>query len=302
MLETTLGKQKKKTATGEKLFVGTIYVVIGLFSLLCLLPFWLVFINSFATESQIISKGYQLIPRQLTTYAYEYMFNGKQLFRSYYNTLYITVIGTLIAVLVSSMYAYSLSSRKVKYRNIIAFMTYFTMLFGAGLVGYYILIANWLDLKDSLWALILPNVLNPFYVFVMISFFRAVPSEINEAATMDGAGEIHIFFRIIIPISTPILATIGLFYALQYWNEWFNALLFIDNYKLHPLQIMIRQLVSSLNPEAYLGSSNAVSSQVVPTYGVQLATVCMTIGPIILLYPLLQRYYVKGLTIGSIKG
>ncbi len=298
-----MNRIREDTGFGEKLFVSIIYGTIAMFALLCVLPFWLVLVNSFAAEHEIAAKGYQLLPSTLTTYAYEYMFTGRQVFRSYANTIFITVVGTTIALLVSSMFAYSLSHPKVAYLRAVSFMTYFTMLFGAGLVGYYVLIASWLGLKDSIWALILPNVLNPFYVFILISFFRTVPYEIIEAATVDGAGDIHAFFRIIMPISAPALATVGLFYALHYWNEWFNALLFIDNHKLHPLQIMIRQLLSNINAESYIGSNNAtLGDQQVPAYGVQLATVCITIGPIILLYPLLQRYYVKGLTIGALKG
>ena len=144
--------------------------------------------------------------------------------------------------------------------------------------------------------------LNPFFAFIMVSFFRTLPYEINEAATVDGANDLRIFFRIILPISKPVIATVGLFYALQYWNDFFLALLFIDNYKLHPLQMMIRQLISNINMSAYVGGSQTTYTQPLPTYGVQLATVCLTIGPIIFLYPFIQSFFVKGITIGALKG
>jgi len=195
-----------------------------------------------------------------------------------------------------------LAHRKVRLRNTLSFLTYFTMLFGSGLVGFYIMMVNWLDLKDSIWALVLPYVLNPFNTFVMVSFFRNVPYELNEAATVDGSGEWRTFFRIILPISTPVLATTTLLYALQYWNDWWLALLFIDNENLHPLQIMIRQLISNINAASYIQGAGGSYTQAIPAYGVQLATVCLTIGPIVLLYPFLQRYFVKGLTVGSVKG
>ncbi|BBI32832.1 carbohydrate ABC transporter permease [Cohnella abietis] len=286
----------------EKSFVIGIYVFVGLFALLCIVPFWLVVINSFASESSIKIHGMQLFPKEFSLYSYQYTMAGKQILSSYMVTITVTVVGTCLAVLITSMYAYVLAHPKVKYRNILSFMTYFTMVFGAGLVGFYILIANTLGLKDTLWALILPYMLNPFFAFIMVSFFRTMPYEINEAATIDGANDLTIFFRIILPISKPVIATVSLFYALQYWNDFYLALLFIDNHNLHPLQIMIRQIISNVNISSYVGGSQTSYSQAVPTYGVQLATVCLTIGPIIFLYPFVQKFFVKGITIGALKG
>lgn len=287
----------------EQLFIGFVYVFIVLFAIACLLPFWLVIIDSFATEASLREQGFQLLPTAYSLHAYEYLFAGKQVFRSYGVTLITTVLGTLLALGFSSSYGYVLAHPKVRYRNVLSFLTYFTMLFGAGLVGFYMLIVNWLQLKDTLWALILPYLINPFYVFILVSYFRSLPQEINEAAVIDGAGELRIFAQIMLPISKPVLATVALFYALQYWNDWWLALLFIDDYRLHPLQIMIRQLVSNMNAQSYIGASGGTNYAIqVPTYGVQLATVCVTIGPIILLYPFLQKYYVKGLTVGALKG
>jgi len=286
----------------ERAFVVMMYTVLVIFALVCFLPFWLVIINSFATETSIQTQGYQFFPRGFSLSAYEYLFSGKQLFSSYKVTLFVTTVGTLLAVLITATYAYTLSHPRVKYRNILSFLTYFTMLFGAGLVGFYMLIANWLGLKDSIWALILPYLLNPFYAFILVSFFRTLPFEMNEAATVDGANDLVIFFRIIWPISTPIIATVSLFYALSYWNDWWLSLLFVDNYKLHPLQMMIRQLMSNLNAKAYVAGSGTNYNIVVPTFGMQLAIVCMTIGPILFVYPFIQKYFVKGITIGAIKG
>lgn len=285
----------------EKAFVLFLYAFCGAFALACFLPFWLVFINSFADESAIQRHGYQLIPHDFSLYAYQFLFKGSQVASSYAVSVTVTAAGTVLAVLITAMYAYVLAHPRVKYRNALSFMTYFTMIFGAGLVGFYILIANWLHLKDTLWALILPYLLNPFFAFIMVSFFRTLPYEINEAATVDGANDLSIFFRIILPISKPVVATVALFYALQYWNDFFLALMFIDNYKLHPLQMMIRQLISNINISAYVGGSTTYARPL-PTYSVQLATVCVTIGPILFLYPFIQRFFVKGITIGALKG
>ncbi|WP_409345759.1 carbohydrate ABC transporter permease [Paenibacillus sp. MBLB4367] len=286
----------------ERLFSIMIYTVLLAAAIFCFVPFWLVFINSFATESSIQTLGYQFMPRGFSIQAYEFLLSGKQLFRSYGVTLFVTVVGTVLSVIITASYAYALSHQKVKYRNVLSFLTYFTMLFGAGLVGFYMLVANWLGLKDSVWALILPYLLNPFYAFILVSYFRTLPYELNEAATVDGANDLVIFFRIIWPISIPVIATVSLFFALQYWNDWYLSLLFIDDYKLHPLQMMIRQLMSNLNAKAYVSGSQTEYNVVVPTYGMQLAIVCVTIGPILFVYPFIQKYFVKGIMIGAVKG
>jgi multiple sugar transport system permease protein/putative aldouronate transport system permease protein len=286
----------------DKWFIGFVYVFVTVFAVFCFLPFWMVFVDSFATESGLREKGFHLFPTEFSLDAYTFLFSGGQVYSSYAVSVTVTAIGTIGAMIVSSSYAYVLAHRKVKYRNILSFLTYFTMLFGAGLVGFYMLIANWLGLKDTIWALILPYLLNPFYVFIMVSYFRDIPYELNEAALIDGCGEIRTFVRIILPIAKPVLATVGLFYALQYWNDWWLALLFVDDYRLHPLQIMIRQLVSNLNVQSYIAGSSTSYTVTIPSTGIQLATVCITIGPIIALYPILQRYYTKGLTIGAVKG
>lgn len=294
--------RRKVYGLNDRILSMSSYLITTIFMLFCLIPFWMVLIGSFTDENALRVNGFQIIPEKLSLFAYHFLLNGGQVYRSYGVTISVTILGTLIAVLITSMYAYVLSHRKVRFRNTLAFLTYFTMLFGSGLVGFYLMIANWYHLKDTIWALILPYVLNPFNTFVMVAFFRTTPYELNEAATVDGAGEYRTFFRIILPISTPVLATVTLLYALQYWNDWWLALLFIDDETLHPLQIMIRQLISNINAASYIQGSGTSYTQAIPSYGVQLATVCLTIGPIVLLYPFLQRYFVKGLTVGSVKG
>ena len=286
----------------ERFFLGFVYVLLTVFALICFIPFWIVLINSFANETVIQTSGYQLFPTSFSLDAYAMLLSGNQVFRSYGVTLFVTTTGTVLGVLLTASFAYVLSHPKVKYRHVLSFLTFFTMLFGAGLVGFYILIANWLGLKDTLWALILPYLLNPFYAFILVSYYRSLPYELNEAATVDGANDIHIFFRVIWPISLPVIATVALFYALQYWNDWYLSLLFIDNYKLHPLQMMIRQLMSNLNAMSYVGGSQTDYNIMIPTYGMQLAIVCITIGPIVFVYPFVQKYFIKGMTLGSVKG
>lgn len=294
-------KIRNDRSWGEKAFLWLMYACIALFSLVCVVPFWIVLADSFASEASYLKHGYQLIPSEWSLDAYTYLLQGDQLLNSYKNSLFVTIVGTVLAVIITAMFAYVLAHPKVKYRNTLAFLTYLAMVLGGGLVGFYIMVSNWLHLKDSLWALILPYLLNPFYAFILVAFYKSLPYEVNEAATIDGAGDIRLFYKIILPISTPVIATVSLFYAIQFWNDWYLSLLFIDDYKLHPLQLMIRQLISNLNVSAYVGggASYQVSA---PSSAIQLATVCLTIGPIVFLYPFLQKYFVKGITIGAVKG
>lgn len=289
-------------AFSDRLFSGMVYVVIGLFVLFCGIPFWMVVSNSIASEISLQTIGYQLLPTDLSLYAFEYLFRGKQLWSSYGVTIAVTVIGTALALFLTSTLAYVMAHRKAKYGRVLSFMTYFTMIFGSGMVGFYMLVAIWLGLKDTLWAMILPYLINPFFAFILVAFYRTIPYEVSEAAKIDGANEISTFFRIIWPMTVPALATITLFYALQYWNDWYLAIMFVDDYKLHPLQIMIRQLIANMNMQSYLQGGTVSFDKPLPVKGVQLATVCLTIGPIIFLYPFVQKYFVQGLTIGAVKG
>jgi putative aldouronate transport system permease protein len=282
-------------------FSVVVYAVVILFALICLFPFYLVLVNSFQKNSVLNQSGYQLYVSSFSLDSYKYLFLGKQVYTSYRVTVFVTAIGSIVATAITAMYAFVLSHRKVRYRNLMSFLTYIPMVMGTGLVGFYLLVAQWLHLKDTVWALILPYLLNPFLVFVLVNFFKALPYELYESAFMDGANDIYTFFRIIVPVSTPGIATVVLFYALTYWNDWWLAILFINHDYYHPLQMMIRELMSQINASQYvMGRSVYVTSM--PAEGLKLATVCVTIGPIVLLYPLIQRYFVKGLTLGAVKG
>jgi putative aldouronate transport system permease protein len=291
-----------RSSLRDRAFIVGVYSVICVIAFICFLPFWAIVVNSFASESSLSANGYQLWPAAFSLDAYRFMFASDQLYRSYRVTATVTTLGSVLAVLITTMYAYAISHYRVRYRNVISFMTYLTMIFGSGLVGFYLTVARDLHLKDSVWALILPYLLNPFYTLILMGFFRQLPRELHEAAIIDGANDIHVFFRIIWPLSLPVIATVTLFYALQYWNDWWLALLFIDIERMHPLQMMIRRLISTLNATNYLGGSGFRIGVVVPNEGLQLTIVCLTIGPIILVYPFVQKYFVKGITLGAVKG
>ena len=293
-----LGRQ---LAAGEAIFFAVVYIVVILFALVCLFPFYLIVINSIVDNRILNQEGYQLYVKKLSLDSYKFLFQGTQAYTSYKVTLFVTAVGSILATAITSMYAFVLSHRKARYRHVMSFFTYIPMVMGTGLVGFYLLVAQWLHLKDTIWALIFPYLLNPFLVFVLVNFFRALPYELYESASMDGANDIYVFFRIVLPISIPGIATVILFYALTYWNDWWLAILFINHDYLHPLQMMIRSLMSQINATQYV-MGRSMYIQNMPTEGLKLATVCITIGPIVLLYPLIQRYFVKGLTLGAVKG
>lgn len=290
------------TGSGDRLFALLTYSFIIVFVLACVLPFIMVISGSLSNETALKLGGLRLWPRESTTYAYDYMLQGNRVISAYKVTVTVTVLGTLLAMLITTPFAYVLAHRQAKFAPFLSFMTYFTMIFGGGLIGFYILISRWLGWRNHLEALIMPYLLNPFFAFILVAYFRTIPQELYEAAKIDGASEWGVFWRIAVPLAKPALASVALFYALRYWNDWWLSLLFIDDPDKHSLQMMIRQLHSQINAAQYIRGSVGVTTGPVPTLSVQMATVVLTIGPIVLLYPLIQRYFVKGMLIGAVKG
>ncbi len=230
------------------------------------------------------------------------MFKDSTIYKAYGVTIFITVVGTVLAMLVTSALAYPLSVRTVKYRNFVNFYVFFTLLFNGGLTSSYLLITKYLGMKDTIWVLIIPALLSPFNMFLLRNFYQSIDESLAESAKIDGANDIYIMFRIMIPISLPAIATISLFYALAFWNKWFEALLYISNRDLFPLQYLIKRILENADFGKQLASSVSISDYAVPTLTTRLATTVVTIGPIIFLYPFLQKYFVKGLLVGAIKG
>ncbi|AIQ16653.1 sugar ABC transporter permease [Paenibacillus sp. FSL H7-0357] len=286
----------------DRLFSIFAYAVLILFTLFCILPFLLMVIGSFTEESELIVNGYTLFPKAFSIDAYKALLHSDALYNGYGITIIITVAGTITALCISAMLAYSLANKRNVLQTPFLLFCYLPMLFSGGIIPFYIVVSQWLHLQNTIWALILPLLCQPFLVFLLVSFFRTVPEELEEAARIDGANEMRVFFQIILPISKPILASVGLFYALYYWNDWYMGLMFIDNEKLFPLQLILRRMVSNMEAAKNLIPASAAISTVAPTYGVRMATTVLTIGPIILLYPMLQKYFVKGLTVGAVKG
>jgi putative aldouronate transport system permease protein len=281
------------------------YTVVFIIAAFCLLPFWAILSSSLSSEISIIRHGVSLIPREFSTSAYQYIFRSPaKIMKAYGVTTMVTVSGSLLGLLCISMTAYVLYRKDFKYRNKFAFAFYFTQLFSGGMIPSYILVVQYLQLKGNYLALILPPLMNAWYIILFRNFLNSVPDSLVESAKIDGAGDFRVYAQIILPLSTPGLATVGLFLALGYWNDWYHALLYINARDMFPLQFLLYEILRSAEYIAKIVSQtgSAVSTGTMPTETLKMATAMIVTGPIILLYPIIQKYYVKGITIGAVKG
>lgn len=297
-------KSKIQMTTGDKVLNGCFYAFITLFAIVCLLPFILVVSASFTQEQALTAFGYSLWPREFSLDAYRLVMVGSDIPQAYLITIFTTVFGTLLSMLVTCMVAYAMSTTSFRSRSALALFIYFTMLFSGGLVASYLLITKTLHLENTIWVLILPSICNAWNIMLMRNFFNGIPPSLSESARIDGANDILILFKIILPISLPGLATVGLFYALSYWNEWYRCLLYIDSShsQLYTLQYLIQRILRQVNYAASQPLDQAGMAGALPTYAYRMATVVVSTGPIVLLYPFLQKYFVQGLTVGAVKG
>ncbi|GIQ71151.1 carbohydrate ABC transporter permease [Xylanibacillus composti] len=277
-----------------------------LLSIAMVLPFILVVCISITEEQSLLQNGYRFIPESLSLDAYRYVFESPVvLMRAYGVTITVTLVGTAIGLLMTAMTAYVISRRDFRYNRSATFYIFFTMLFSGGIVSFYILMTQFLQLRDTLWALILPGLLTPWNVMVMKGFLSKIPLEIVESAKMDGAREVRIFFTMILPLATPALATIGLLISFTYWNEWFNSMLFIDSDNKVPLQLMLVRIMNTiefLSANAEFTASLDINQSEFPSLSMRMAMAVLAAGPMLCIFPFFQRYFVRGLTIGSLKG
>lgn len=280
-------------------FTVVSYVTVTLFALFCLIPLWMIVAGSFTDEAELSLRGYSLFPDPFSLEAYQQLLAGRAIGRAYQATMFITVVGTLLSVSCTAGLAWVIARRMRVISGPLTVFAYLPLLFNVGLVPMYLLITQVLQLRDSWFAVILPHMLMPFLVFITVAFFRQVPQEILDSARIDGASELRIFFRIVLPLSRAVIAVIALFYAVAYWNEWFWAILFISEPDKYPLQQLLQNLIANVTNATMLPGGNAPT---VPVYQLRLALTVVTIGPIILAYPFAQRFFVKGLTIGATKG
>lgn len=283
-------------------------IVIALFALSCLLPFFFVIIISVTSETSLAANGYRFWPEEFSMEAYSYIFKGamsQKIIHSLGITVFITVFGTIVNATMTSMYAYVLSRSEFPFKRFFTIFALLTILFTPGMVANYLVMTNLLQLKDTIWALILPMALSPFNILVMRTFFKkSIPDSIIESAKMDGASEMTVFIKIVLPLAVPGIATISLFAALGYWNDWLNALLYIQKDSLVPLQYLLMKIQNNLE---YLSQNSGMSAQMagelsnLPSESARMAIVVLSTLPIALSYPFFQKYFVGGLTIGGVK-
>lgn len=292
----------------NRLWHWSAHVVLLLFSLACLLPFILLAISSVTDEQAVVRNGYSFFPEKFSLQAYEYIWQQSSLIiNSYGITIVVTIIGTATSLIITSLLAYPLSRRDLPGGFIIAFLLFFTMLFNGGMVPTYLVYTQLLDMKNTLAALIIPGLLmNGFLVLLMRTFFMTtVPVPVLESASIDGAGEFTIYRKIVMPLSLPILATVGLIQGLMYWNDWYNGLMFITDSKLFSLQNVLNRLMSDLQFLANNSQMSAVAGGAVaqlPSETFRMAIAVISVVPIIIAYPFFQKYFIKGMTIGAVKG
>ena len=281
------------------------YLIIGLFAIACFVPFYLILVGSFTEERYIITKGYSfwLTAENFSLGGYETAFKApEKIFSAYGVTTIVTLVGTVLSILITTMTGYVLSRHSFPWRNSLSFFYFFTTLFSGGLVPWYLLCTKYLHFTNHLYALIVPGLFSVWNMIITKSFFKGIPHELVESAKVDGASEYRIYFQVMLPLSKPLLATLSLFTALGYWNDWYNCMLFITDTRLFNLQFTLQNILSSVEALTDIANKTGVRVASLPAESMKMAMCIIAVGPIIMLYPFLQKYFVKGMTIGAVKG
>jgi len=296
---------KKKKAQAGQYILG---VLLGLYTLFCLSPIILVFVTAFTDEKSITSNGFSFFPEKWSLEGFKYIFRyGEQLFISYGITIFVTVAGTLVGLFLMSLFAYAVSRRDFMLRRALSIYLMIPMLFSGGQLASYVIFTSTYHMKDSIWLLILPLAVTTMNVIILRTYVQtSIPDELMEAARIDGAGEWRTFFQMVLPLMKPALASVGFMMASAYWNDWQNALLYITSESKVPLQLLLVRIQKSmeflLNNKNVSGAALSAIANNIPQYSCTMATVLTVIGPIMIAYPFFQKYFIKGLTVGSVKG
>lgn len=287
-----------KQSSGQRIFGIFNSLLLAMLALVTLYPMLNVLAVSFSHNDFAIRGEVTFFPKGFTLTAYHYLFNFNTILSGYRNTIFIVVVGTAINLLLTAMTAYALSKKDLVGRKVFLMMIVFTMMFSGGLIPHFLLVRN-LGLMNSLWALILPGAISAYNMVIMRNFFQSIPGELLESARIDGLTEIGILFRIVMPLSMAALATIGLFYAVGHWNSFFNAVIYINEKPKWPLQVVLRDILFFANMTEAAGQENLTS---IPIEPLKMATIIATTAPVLTFYPFIQKYFVKGVMIGSVKG
>ena len=280
------------------------YILLTITSLLCVLPFVLIVSGSITSNETILREGYSILPRDISFDAYSMIFKApKDILQAYKITIYYTAVGTLTGLAVIVLTAYVISRKEFKYRNIVSFLIYFTSIFGGGLVAWYLMYTNILGLKGTTFAIWFPAIMSPFLVILMRTFITgSVPDAIVESAKIDGAGHGTILTRIVLPVLGPGLATVGLFLALGYWNDWYRSSMFSTDSSTWELQFYLYNMLNASQALKAMSQASSVPMDSMPGQTMKLAMAVVATGPVLIFYPFVQRYFVTGITIGAVKG
>ncbi|NOU80797.1 ABC transporter permease subunit [Paenibacillus sp. LMG 31459] len=291
----------KETSWPSRLFDLLNIIVLAVIALITIVPFIYVVAGSFATQRELLEKGFILFPTEFSLEAYNYIFSTNTLMRSLGVTIFITVAGTLINITLTCLMAYPLSRRDMDYRSPIQLMVIFTMLFSGGMIPTFLVVKE-LGMLDTYWSLLLPGAISAFNLIIVRSFFQQLPPDLEESAKIDGASDPGILVRIVIPLSLPVLATFSLFYAVGHWNTYFSSILYINDSTKWPIQVLLRQIVM-LSQGGSLGDTSSLESNFVPPdQAVKMAVIVVSTIPILIVYPFLQKHFAKGALLGSVKG
>lgn len=290
---------------GDKRFQVLVNVILIILSLLALVPFILLLSSSLTDDSTLMKFGYNFIPRKFSAYAYEYLFstNGENVFRAYGITILVTAVGTVLSLLVAPMLAFPMARRDYKRARLFTFLVFFTMLFNGGIVPAYMMWTTTFHIKNTIWALIIPNLLmNGFFVILYKNNFATnIHPALIEAAKIDGASEWTIYFKIVLPLSLPILATVGLMVALGYWNDWTNGLYYITDQKLYSLQLLLKSIIDNIRNLASMSVNTGTAAAQMPSNSIRMAMAVVGVIPIMILYPFFQKAFIAGISLGGVK-
>ncbi|KAB1438010.1 carbohydrate ABC transporter permease [Candidatus Galacturonibacter soehngenii] len=281
------------------------YILVGIFALACVIPFYLIIVGSITKENIIVTKGYQFFvtSKEFSLEAYQMALKSPEsILNAYGVTIFVTVVGTALSIFLTTMTGYVLARPDFPWRNKISFFFFFTTLFNGGLVPWYLLCTKYFNFSNHMYSLIVPGLFSVWNMIIAKSFMKGIPFEMTEAAKIDGAGDFFIFYKVILPMAKPLIATLTLFIALAYWNDWYNCMLFMSTSDNWNLQYTLQNILNSTNALKRVAAQTGMQVGQLPSEGLKLAMTVIATGPIVLLYPFLQKYFVKGLTIGAVKG
>ena len=302
-MKISTGPVGQNATLGSRIFDVLNYLIVTLIAVSTLFPFIYIISASFATEYEITTRPMFIIPQDVTVNAYEFIFSSNKILRGFRNSIFITVCGTAINLFFTVTMAYALSKKRLRGRNVFLNMVIISMFFSGGMIPGYVIIANVLNLKNTFWAVLLPGAISSYNLMIVKNFFQGIPQELEESAAIDGSTDLGILWKIVLPLSLPVLATFGLFYAVGHWNAYFGAMIYMTGAKEKwPLQVLLRELIILANGSA--GDMNNLDPEFVkpPEQSIKMAVIVVSTVPIMCVYPFLQKYFVKGVMVGALKG